>query len=297
MFVLTQYEISISKLILISKAYRSINQINLFKFAILKMKREIINIVLLGSGNVATHLGLHLSKAGYKIVQVYSRTENNARELADRLKTTYTSDPDQINQQADLYLISVKDDSIATVASHKSLENKVLVHTAGSIKAGVFEPYTAEYGVFYPFQTFSKLREVSFKNIPVLVEASTADLENELLKLAKKLSEKVLKADSDQRAMLHISAVFACNFTNHMYAIADDLLKNSGLSFDLLKPLITETAEKVMIMNPADAQTGPAVRFDTNIMDQQMTKLNDEPVYREIYRKMSESIQNLQKKK
>ncbi|MFC0875983.1 Rossmann-like and DUF2520 domain-containing protein [Saccharicrinis sp. FJH2] len=261
------------------------------------MKREIVNIVLLGSGNVATHLGLHLQNIGYNIIQVYSRTEKNAMILANRLNTDYTSDPEQLNQQADLYLIAAKDDSIATIASFTILKNKFLVHTAGSVRSDIFIPYTDKYGVLYPFQTFTKTRKVNFKVVPVLVEANTPDLENELITLAEKLSEKVLKASSDQRAMLHISAVFACNFTNHMYAIAADLLKNNDLSFDLLQPLIMETAEKVMSIRPADAQTGPAVRFDRNIMDQQMTKLNEVPVYQEIYRIMSESIQNLQNKK
>jgi predicted short-subunit dehydrogenase-like oxidoreductase (DUF2520 family) len=261
------------------------------------VKREIVNIVLLGSGNVATHLGLHLLKSGYKIVQVYSRTELNAKKLAERLNTIYTSDLNHLNQQADLYILSVKDDVTEEIASHKILRNKPMVHTAGSIKADIFKAYTSEFGVFYPFQTFTKSREVDFSRIPILIEANTADLENALLIMADRLSNEVIKGNSEQRAMLHISAVFACNFTNHMYAIADDLLKNSGLSFDLLKPLIGETAEKVMSLNPAEAQTGPAVRFDSDIIDQQITRLNHEPVYREIYKRMSKSIQNLQKKK
>lgn len=261
------------------------------------MKREILNIVLLGSGNVATHLGLNLSKCGFNIIQVYSRSESNAKVLADRLNTTFTSDLNLINPDADLYIVSVRDNYIEEVASHKNLKNKPLVHTAGSVSLNVFKPFSSQYGVLYPFQTFTKSREVHFKTIPVLVEASNADLEDALSEIAGKLSDLVLKADSAQRAMLHISAVFACNFTNQMYAIADQLLKNSSLPFSLLKPLIFETAEKVMSYNPVSAQTGPAVRFDSKIVDQHIKKLENTPSYQEIYRMLSESIQNEQKKK
>ncbi|MFB6317589.1 Rossmann-like and DUF2520 domain-containing protein [Saccharicrinis sp. FJH54] len=261
------------------------------------MKREILNIVLLGSGNVATHLGLNLHKMGIRIIQVYSRTETNAKVLAQQLNASFTADLGSIENDADLYIIALKDNCIAEVVSDKRLKNKPMVHTAGSVGTDVFKDSTQQYGVLYPFQTFTKSREVSFKAIPVLIEASNPDFEYALMKLAGRLSDRVIQANSAQRAILHISAVFACNFTNHMYAVAEDLLQSSGLSFDLLKPLISETAEKVMMMRPVEAQTGPAVRFDSVILDQQMKKLKDEPVYQKIYGLLSESIQKQQKRK
>ena len=168
------------------------------------------------------------------------------------------------------------------------------VHTAGSMDKEVFAPYTARYGVFYPMQTFSKERETDFDDIPIFVEANHTDDTERLQKLAGRLSTKVYEATSEQRKYLHLAAVFACNFSNHLYALCDRILSEHGLSFETMLPLIRETAAKVADMPPAQAQTGPAIRYDKNVIDKQMALLSD-PTMRQIYDLMSRSIHETNK--
>ncbi len=169
-------------------------------------------------------------------------------------------------------------------------QKSLLVHTAGSIPMSVWEGHAERYGVFYPMQTFSKQREVDFQEVPFFIEAKRAE-DTELLKaIASTLSEKVYEADSEQRKSLHLAAVFICNFTNHMYALAADLLEKYNLPFEVMLPLIDETARKVHELAPRDAQTGPAVRYDENVMSNHLAMLVDSPALQEIYKLMSKSI-------
>lgn len=269
--------------------------INLYKFAFLIVKREIKNIVLVGSGNVASHLGLALKEAGIQIQQVFSRKLQHASILAKKLQADYTNDPNQIRTDADLYILSIKDDVIAEFANHSVFKGKFIVHTAGSISIDTFNGISNAYGVLYPFQTFSKNKKLDFEEVPVLVEGNNNINTSALMHLAKKITNNASVVNSEQRSALHISAVFACNFSNHMYAIAYHLLKENGLGFDLIKPLIKETAEKIKQVSPRDAQTGPAVRFDNRIVNQHLEALNS-PVYKDIYALLSQSIQNEQTK-
>lgn len=252
-------------------------------------------IVLIGAGNVATHLGLALQAKGCEIVQVYSRTEESASELAEHLQVPYTISLVEVSVDADLYIVAVKDAVLQDVIPSlvKGREDALFVHTAGSIPMDVWKTSARRYGVLYPMQTFSKLRKVDFTSVSFFVEASGCEELVLLKELAMSLSPKVYEANSEQRRYLHLAAVFACNFTNHMYALSASLLEKQGLPFDAMLPLIDETARKVHELPPAQAQTGPAIRRDENVMDKHLAMLLEEPSMKEIYEKISKNIQEL----
>ena len=171
----------------------------------------------------------------------------------------------------------------------------LFVHTAGSISMDVWKGYAKNYGVLYPMQTFSKYRKVDFMQVPFFIEANHKEGMTCLNTLAHKLSPKVYEASSEQRKYLHLAAVFACNFTNHMYALCDRLLGEQGLPFEVMLPLIDETARKVHELRPKDAQTGPAVRYDQNVIKHHLGMLAGEPDMQEIYEKISENIHRYDK--
>ena len=252
-------------------------------------------IVLIGAGNVATHLGLALQAKGCEIVQVYSRTEASASELAARLQVSYTVSLEEVSVDADLYVVAVKDavlqELIPTLV--KGREDALFVHTAGSVPMDVWKAAACRYGVLYPMQTFSKMRKVDFASVSFFVEASGGEELKDLKELAMLLSPKVYEASSEQRGFLHLAAVFACNFANHMYALSACLLEKQGLPFEAMLPLIDETARKVHELPPAQAQTGPAIRCDRNVMDKHLAMLQEEPVMRELYERISKNIQEL----
>ncbi len=163
------------------------------------------------------------------------------------------------------------------------------LHTAGSVPMDIFRGYARRYGVLYPLQTFSKKRPVDFRNVPCFIEADSAQSEQRLRTLAEKISSDVRLLSSEKRRYLHLAAVFACNFTNHMYVLADRILSEQGIDPAVLLPLIDETATKIHTLSPADAQTGPAVRYDCNVIEQQSAMLTD-PVVRELYELISKNI-------
>ena len=259
------------------------------------MKRSIEDtpIVFIGAGNLATNLAKALYRKGFRIVQVYSRTEESARELAQKVEAEYTTDLAEVNPYAKLYIVSLKDSAFAELLQgivEGKREEALMVHTAGSIPMNIWEGHAERYGVFYPMQTFSKQREVDFREVPFFIEAKRPE-DTELLKaVAGTLSDKVYEADSEQRRSLHLAAVFTCNFTNHMYALAAELLEKYHLPFDVMLPLIDETARKVHELAPRDAQTGPAVRYDENVMNKHLSMLADSQALQEIYKLMSKSI-------
>ncbi len=254
------------------------------------MKTPDMSLVLVGAGNVAMALGPALQQAGYPIRQVYSRSEASAGTLAGELNVPFTVSPQEIVDDADGYVFSLKDDALVSVLSRmRRPKHGIYIHTAGSLPADVFEPYVSRYGVLYPLQTFSKGRAVSFSEVPLFVEAGTPDDEQLLLQLARSLSRNVRLLAGEKRRYLHLAAVFACNFTNHMYTLASDVLTEQSLEFDWLLPLIRETARKVETLSPAEAQTGPAVRYDESVMDKHLQLLTDEN-RRDVYRLISRSI-------
>jgi len=254
-----------------------------------------MNIVLLGSGNVATHLALALRAIGENIVQVFSPNLINAKALADRVDSAYINNLAQIDSGADLYIISVRDDAIVEVARKLADVNGLVVHTSGTTDIKVLSTEVKHAGVFYPLQTFSRTKSVDFKTIPLCLEANEASQLELLQLLATRLSNKVYQLDGEKRKVLHLAAVFACNFTNHMYALASQILNANGLHFDIIRPLIAETADKVMLDLPENVQTGPAIRQDEGTINKHLTMLADLPELQEIYQTLSDSIKLVHK--
>lgn len=251
-------------------------------------KGDIKEIVFIGAGNLATQLALELQKSGLLIKQIYSRTDKSACQLANLLNVAYTSNIKNI-VSADLYIFAVSDSVIKTLSEQINCEKAIFVHTAGSVDMSVFSA-KREYGVFYPLQTFSKQRHLDFSSIPICIEAGSKNVEERLISLAKKISSKVELISSSQRKQIHLAAVFVCNFTNHMYTIGANLLESNNMSFELLKPLIYETASKIKELSPKDAQTGPAMRSDEKTINKHQDMLYDKVCLQKIYRFVSESI-------
>lgn len=248
-------------------------------------------IVFIGAGNMATRLAISLYECGYPIVQVYSRTIQSAQTLAQMLgdDVSYTNDLSQVVNDAHLYIFSLSDAALPDVVSKMPHNNAMWVHTAGSMPMDVFSGKTQHYGVLYPMQTASKERSFDWTEVPIFIEAASSDDLNFIENIAQSLSNQVVLSTSQQRQALHLAAVFACNFSNHMYAIAEKLLAEQGLKFDVMKFLIRETEHKAENISPLKAQTGPAVRNDENVMHKHLSLLRGTPEC-ELYRMISESI-------
>lgn len=258
------------------------------------MKRSIedTSIVFVGAGNLATNLAKALYRKGFRIVQVYSRTPQAAQALARQVEADHTADLSALADDARLYVVALKDDAFVQLLPEmvQGHETSLWVHTGGSLPMDVWQGHAERYGVFYPMQTFSKQREVDFGEVPFFIEGNTRQDADLLKEIALALSGKVYEVTSEQRKYLHLAAVFANNFTNHMYALAAELLQKHGLPFDSLLPLIDETARKVHGLSPLAAQTGPAVRYDRHVIDKHLQLLADSPGMQMLYKAVSESI-------
>lgn len=240
-----------------------------------------MKIVLIGRGRLATNLERALLEAGHEVASINSRT------LED------------LPEEADVFIIAVKDSALADVIREatKGRETQVFVHTAGSMTLRLFEGMTQHYGVFYPMQTFSKERAVDFAEIPIFIEASDNETLGVLRQLAESITRRVYELSSDDRQYLHLAAVFACNFANHCYAMAAEILEEHGLPFDVMLPLIDETARKIHQLHPLEAQTGPAVRYDENVIRHQSDLLANEPQMKDLYERLSLHIHEKAEKK
>ncbi len=254
-------------------------------------------VVFIGAGNLSTHLALELHKQGYPILQVYSRTVKSAKTLAGRVESQSTIAAKDLNAKADIYFVALKDSVVNEVLSEMNFQNKLLVHCSGSLPISVLSTYSKNTGVLYPLQTFSKTREVNFKRIPVFVEANSDENQTVLLEMGRMISENVSLLNSEKRKALHISAVWACNFVNHMYTLAAEFLEMKDIPFEVLQPLIDETASKIHEMHPQEAQTGPAVRFDENIINDHLEQLKEFPSHHKLYNSISKSIFELHQEK
>lgn len=252
-------------------------------------------LAIIGAGNLATRVALELHNKGVEIVQVYSRTVTSALTLARLIGCNYVTKTEKITPDADIYLISVSDMAMAELLENVNFNNKLVAHTAGSIPMTELKKFSNNYGVFYPLQTFSKFRDVNFNRIPFCIEANTKKNEETLMELASMISKDVRKITSEQRKQLHLAAVFVSNFTNHMYSIAGEIIQEKDLPFDILYPLISETASKVKSMTPRAAQTGPAARNDKNIMQEHIAMLNGKPKLKKLYNMISDSINEFHK--
>lgn len=251
-----------------------------------------MRIALIGAGNLATNLGKALKGAGHNVVGVYSRTETSARNLANVLECASTNRLDVLSKDADVYVVAVKDSVLEQVVAEavQGREDGLFLHTAGSMSMDCFRGKVFRYGVLYPMQTFSKDREVNFQEIPCFVEGCDAETLQVVKMLAESISERVVEMPSDRRKYVHLAAVWACNFANHCYDMASMLLEGQHIPFDVMLPLIDETARKVHILSPRQAQTGPAVRFDENVMRQQMELMAENPDACRLYEMLSKSI-------
>lgn len=248
------------------------------------------NFCFIGAGNLASHLAVELNEKAGKVIQVYSRTEESARTLAEKIGADFTSQTENITSAADIYFVALKDSAVSEVLSRVDFLNKPLIHCSGSLPLSALDGFSSKTGVLYPLQTFSKGRPVDFSKIPVFVEANNRETLQLVQTLAETISEKVTSLDSEKRKSLHISAVFACNFVNHFYSLAAEFLESMNIEFDVLHPLIAETARKAIGMHPRKAQTGPAVRYDENIIDDHLTQLATFPELKELYSSISKSI-------
>jgi len=252
-----------------------------------------MKVVCIGSGNVATHLAVALKTAGAELVQIWSRDVEHAADLSRKVGAAAVGDLGQVISDADLYLLSVADDAIPSIAAALPDTCGIIAHTSGATDMNVLSAFM-NYGVFYPLQTFSKKRTIDFRNVPFCLEAGSSDVLSRLKGLAVLIGSPHYEVSSDQRKQLHLSAAFACNFVNHLYTIADRLLAEHELDFEVLRPLIAETAEKVRQYKPAAVQTGPAARNDLRTMEQHLMLLEGKPQLQEIYQMMSNSIKKTQ---
>lgn len=246
--------------------------------------------VILGAGNVATHLAPAILKAGIDILQVYSRTESSASVLAAKTGAEFCTDPNKITESAQYYFYALKDSAIAELLNYTGKFKGIHIHTAGSVGVEIFESKAQNYGIIYPLQTFSKERKTDFSKVPLFIEGKDEDTAILLKTIADKLSTRTYFANSEQRARLHLAAVFACNFSNLLYDIASEIVNEEQGGFEVLKPLISETAEKVQTLSPRKAQTGPATRYDTEIIDKHIAMLSQQPELADLYEKLSKMI-------
>ena len=246
-----------------------------------------ISVIVLGTGNVGTHLiNAFLKAKKVALAQVYSRTKTALIPFKNKTATTTN-----INQliKADIYIIAISDDAISEFSSQLNVKNGLVVHTSGSVSIKALKNKGCK-GVFYPLQTFSKKNVVDFSKIPICLEAENKEDANLLKKLADSISNTVFMIDSEQRKQLHVAAVFSNNFVNHLYKIAFDICKEHAIPFETLYPLITNTAQKIVHHNPFTIQTGPARRNDTKTINAHLKLLSSEQ--KKIYQLLTESIQH-----
>lgn len=258
-----------------------------------KIWRSIMDIVIIGSGNVAAVLGRKFKAAGHAIVQIYSRNASEASQLAYEWDTESTNYKSMISKKADVYLIAVADHAIDDVAQDMKLPGKVVVHTAAAVPKEILKSITEHYGVFYPLQSLRK-ETVHLPEVPVFFEGSDEFTKKKLEVLAQSIAEeKVAEAGNEDRLKLHVAAVLVSNFTNHLYTLAEEYCKKEGLDFKQLLPLIEETALRIKDISPKQAQTGPAVRHDKETIEKHLELLNDYPGLKTIYLLLTESIQQV----
>lgn len=247
-----------------------------------------MKIALVGAGNVATCFGPRLKAAGHDIVCVYSRTMESASALASVLETMPVTDLAAM-PRADVYLTMLRDDALLQLAPEivRGRQKALFLHTAGSIPMSVWADAGAEnYGVLYVMQTFSKTSVIEWEKVTAFIEGAS----DSIRELALALTPNVMELSSEGRRKLHLAAVFANNFSNHMFTICQRLLEREGVPFSVMLPLVNEGVRKLERMDPADAQTGPAIRGDRKVIEEHLELLKDDPEYAELYRLISIDI-------
>ncbi len=254
------------------------------------MPESITKIALAGSGNIAWHLANGLKLLGYRITRIWSQNYSNASELAESCCATACKEIARLSEDADMIIIAVADKAIENVASGIGQFGGIVAHTAGSVSMDVLQNYCEKYGVLYPLQTISKGTEVALSKVPFFIEASSGEVLESIQKIASSLSTKIYEADSHQRMLVHVAAVFASNYSNFLYSISNEVIQSSGLPKEVLYPLIMETARKATSGDPDEMQTGPARRHDTTTIQKHLETLASLPEYAELYRLLSNLI-------
>jgi len=249
-------------------------------------------IVLLGSGNVAFHIAEMLKNSDINIYQIYNINEDSGKKLAEKYNSIFTNNINKIDTNADLYIIAVKDNFIKNIIDKLNINNGIVVHTSGTTDINVFANKFDNFGILYPLQTFTKNIELNYKEIPFLIEANNSKTLDFINNIASSISNNIIHTSSEQRVSIHIAAVFACNFTNYFYSIANDMLEKQNLSFNLLKPLINETTRKAINTKPKKNQTGPAKRKDIAIINKHLEILAKNKEIQKLYGLISEMIIN-----
>lgn len=255
------------------------------------MKKS-FSISIIGAGNVSTHLAKALHRSKYKIDYILSRTKSSASKLARLVKAKSTVSYKKL-LQSDLIIIAVSDNAISYIASNINSAGKyngILAHTSGSVTTSLLKKGSSQYGSFYPLQSFNKDESINMRNVPFCISGSDPQIENLLFKISSKLSNKIYRINDKQRLQLHLAAVFANNFGNHMLTIAQQLCEQNQVSFDILKPLIIETFSRIESNNPIELQTGPAKRKDTKVIQKHKRMLNDDKSLKELYNLISKHI-------
>lgn len=250
-------------------------------------------IVIVGSGRIAWHLGKRLKAKGLPVAQVLSRTAAHAQALAETLQARWSDDWAEVIPDADWLLLAIRDDVIDEVASRLSpyVPQALATHTSGATPGSVLKPFFSRYGVFYPLQTFSMERSPVWSKIPFCVDAATEADMLFLIKTAKTISNLAYRVTDAQRAQLHVAAVFANNFANHCFAIAEKILEEKDLPFEMLHPLMEETLAKALQNSPDKMQTGPAMRGDSDTIKRHLELLGGHAEWQDLYKKLSDSIQ------
>ena len=247
-----------------------------------------MQIVLIGSGNVAFHLAKAFTEAQIPVSQIFGRNTTELQKISEQFSIPFST---ETLADADLYIISVSDSSIAEVSSLIKNKNVLVAHTSGSVSR---EALSGNYrkSVFYPLQTFSKSKNLDYSKIPFFIDAENENDEEILKNLASKISKNVMLANDEKRKYIHLTAVFACNFVNHLYARAKEISDSQGIPFDYFLPLIDETTQKIHELEPKLAQTGPAIRNDEKVLKLHESLLTDEEKLK-IYKTLNESIKKM----
>lgn len=249
-----------------------------------------MKVVIIGSGNVATVLGRLIKSTGHYIIEVVSQNLHHAQVLADELKCKANDEFNTVTKEADLYVLAVSDDSIKEVIRFLKLEQKIIVHTSGSVSKDILQTASRNYGVLYPLQSLRK-EAIHIPAIPFLVDGNNDAVIKSLQAFAETISNKVAIANDEVRLKLHVAAVIVSNFTNHLYALTSDYCRQEHVDFSALSPLIEEVADRVKAYNPENMQTGPAVRGDTTTIEKHMELLAGYPQLQKVYGEVTRSIQ------
>jgi len=257
--------------------------------------QEVLRIGIVGTGNVATHLAKALIQSEHHLVQVLSRNIDRAKVLTENTEAQAIDKAEMLHHEIDILILALKDEVLLSDYISQFNKELIICHTSGSVSMDCFADFPM-HGIFYPLQTFSKQKEVNFSEIPICLEANQNEVLYKLHTLASSLSKHIYEINSQQRKSLHLAAVFACNFTNLMYDISEKLCREAEMDFEILRPLIEETAAKVQNHLPAEVQTGPAIRKDEKIIQEHLALLAKHKDYQEIYRILTNEIKTSNEK-